>query len=106
MLAQAFYEGKFAGLQVPVVPVTDTRDGGHRGHGARLTPSLDFTTSQMRPAQSSGILKAAETTRGDRGLWYWQYGLLIGYGFALVYAVARQKRAVKPNQAEPKRLVQ
>lgn len=29
VLAQAFYEGKFAGLQVPVVPVTDTRDGGH-----------------------------------------------------------------------------
>ena len=23
----------------------------------------------------------------DLGLWYWQYGLLIGYGFALVYAV-------------------
>jgi lipid-A-disaccharide synthase-like uncharacterized protein len=33
----------------------------------------------------------------DLGLWYWQYGLLIGYGFALVYAVWSQdvKEVVK-----------
>ena len=31
-----------------------------------------------------------------RGLWYWQYGLLIGYGFALVYAAPslRQRKMI------------
>ena len=33
----------------------------------------------------------------NSGLWYWEYGLLIGYGFALIYAVAPS--GAKPNRS-------
>jgi len=47
---------------------------------ARLLDSGNFTSLQVDTV--SGFYNMADATC----LWYWEYGLLIGYGFALVYA--------------------
>ena len=104
VLAKAYDNGKFACLQVPGWQWLDI--GNFRtANQLRSTPSLDFTTWQMRPAmvQDPTLQDVRKIVHGfccspcqvsrefmpghDLGLWYWQYGLLIGYGFALVYAV-------------------
>ena len=67
----------------------------------------DATCLRPRYLQSCELSRAfsAETSSDDPqmlfqdvscllihlGLWYWEYGLLIGYGFALVYAVQIQE---------------